>query len=330
MDAAQLRDRFRGTILGTALGDALGAPFEGHAVVDPADLTAWETASAPLRWTDDTAMTLAVGESLVDRGGFDGAHMAQQLAETWAQDPDRGYGAGPPQVFRALLDGAAWDAPARTLFGGEGSHGNGAAMRAAPVGLACLPAPIHTAALARQTAAITHTHELGVLGAALQATAVNRLVADRSTDAASLAETLLNDLRPLATGTPYDEQLDRVAALPPSPHPQRVAAAVGNGVAAVQSVPAALAAFLGTPRSFRDTVRCAVLTGGDTDTIAAMAGALSGAHLGASRLPVTWQLRLEDAPRLHRLADRLLQQALHTALSPVGRSPSADQRIPAR
>ncbi|MDP8977114.1 MAG: ADP-ribosylglycohydrolase family protein, partial [Actinomycetota bacterium] len=118
-----LDGRFRGALLGVAAGDALGAPFEGRARVHPAAVEAWARAEQPLRWTDDTLMTLGLARSLLECRGFDGAHMAATFAEDHAAQPWRGYGAGPPRIFAALREGAAWHEAARSLFSGGGSFG---------------------------------------------------------------------------------------------------------------------------------------------------------------------------------------------------------------
>jgi poly(ADP-ribose) glycohydrolase ARH3 len=111
---ATLRNRFRGALLGTAIGDALGAPFEGSPLVHEDALAAWAHANEPLRWTDDTHMTIGVAESLIARGGFDGAHMAERFVANYDAEPWRGYGAGPPIVFNGIRAGANWDQPAAT------------------------------------------------------------------------------------------------------------------------------------------------------------------------------------------------------------------------
>ena len=121
--------------MGAAVGDALGAPFEGAASVSWSTVEKLEREPGPLRYTDDTHMTLGVARSLVGRRGFDGDHMATLLARNYMEEPWRGYGAGPPQVFHLLSQGVPWDQSGSRLFGGSGSYGNGAAMRVAPVAL---------------------------------------------------------------------------------------------------------------------------------------------------------------------------------------------------
>lgn len=309
MTGTSLQGRFRGALLGTAVGDALGAPFEGWNRVSPAPLETVGRSQDQLRWTDDTHMTIATTESLAAAGGFDGADMAQRFIAAHAREPWRGYGPGPPQVFAAIRAGAPWDEPARELFGGSGSFGNGGAMRAAPAGLLCYR-DIHSAAhLARRCAAITHRHELGLQGAALQAAAVAWLVSAHPASDWARGPVLLDDLRAVAPAQQFQTQLDALRDLPVDTTPEQAGTRLGNGIAAFEAVPAALWAFLRHPGSFADAVRSAILMAGDTDTIAAMTGALSGAFLGASAVPDQWRQRVEAAGRITALADQLCTAA---------------------
>jgi poly(ADP-ribose) glycohydrolase ARH3 len=298
MNTKTLSDRCRGGLLGVALGDALGAPFEGRARVGADAYERWAAAPEPLRWTDDTAMTIGVAESLIACGGVDGAHMAGVFAEHHDAEPWRGYGPGPPRIFAALRAGARWDEPATALFEG-GSFGNGAAMRVAPVGLYAAGDPARAADLARETARITHAHPLGRDGAAVQAAAVAWL-AGGGTPAG-----LLDAVADVAETAQFRQRLAVVDGLAPDASVRAVVAALGHGVAALESVPAALHAFLRAADDVPSTIRGAVLLGGDADTIAAMAGALAGASLGVGALPQGWLARLEAADRLTALADQL-------------------------
>ena len=108
MRQGELRDRFRGALLGEAVGDALGAPFEGMGTVHPAEMERLEADPGPLSYTDDTHMTLGMAESLVEKRGFDGAHMARTFARNYRQEPWRGYGPGPPlhTIGKTFLFGA--------------------------------------------------------------------------------------------------------------------------------------------------------------------------------------------------------------------------------
>jgi poly(ADP-ribose) glycohydrolase ARH3 len=125
-------------------------------------------------------MTLGVAESLLAKQSFDGAHMAETFARKYEEEPWRGYGAGPPQVFSLLRKGVPWNQASRMLFAGAGSYGNGAAMRVTPIALVDYQSADEMIEVARQSARITHAHAMGVEGAVLQAVAVALLLGQAS------------------------------------------------------------------------------------------------------------------------------------------------------
>lgn len=304
MNRLNLVDKYWGALLGVAVGDALGAPFEGRPSASLIELQALRRTPHELRYTDDTHMTIGLAQSLVQRGGFDGPHMAQRFAENYLKEPWRGYGAGPPQVFEQILDGATWDGPAQELFGGSGSFGNGAAMRVAPVALHACGDMRQIAEIARQTARITHAHELGVEGAVMQACAV-ALLLDSDPGQPFSRTAFLTSLREHVRSAPYEAALDWLERLFPDPDPQTVAREIGNDITALAAVPAAICCFLRHPDSFAEAVLFAIALGGDTDTIASMTGALSGAYLGETAIPDTWILGVEGRGELRRLGRAL-------------------------
>jgi poly(ADP-ribose) glycohydrolase ARH3 len=87
-------------------------------------------------------------------------------------------------------------------------------------------------------------------------------------------------------------------------------ARLGNRIEALHSVPTAIASFALSPESYVDTVSNVIFLGGDTDTLAAMSGALSGAYIGAGHLPSRLVALLENSPKgrtyLKRLSGQLL------------------------
>ncbi|HUG32358.1 MAG TPA: ADP-ribosylglycohydrolase family protein [Acidimicrobiia bacterium] len=297
----ELQDRFRGALVGTAVGDALGAPVEGHPHV-PRDYVESIVDNPPnLSYTDDTAMTLGLAESLVACGRFDGAHMAEILADRYRKEPWRGYGAGPPQVFADFARGIPWDQAAKRMFGGEGSFGNGAGMRVAPAALYAFPNQHEVAEIARQTALITHAHPEGVDGAVMQAVAITVVLGPWSNSPTEITSVLLSHVQ-----TPVFRSkltfIDRHIRERPL---DEIAEVLGTGIAAHASVPTALACFLTHSDSFPEAIKAAISLGGDTDTIAAMTGALAGANHGYSAIPQPWRA-VEDAGQLIALADSLL------------------------
>jgi poly(ADP-ribose) glycohydrolase ARH3 len=302
MTSVDMTDRWRGALLGTALGDAVGAPFEGRMHVDPVEVQRWLDNTHPLRWTDDTAMTIALAQSLVDCGGIvDPQHLGDTFAATYHAEPWRGYGPGPPRVFAAAADGISYLEAAAAMFGGTGSFGNGGAMRAAPAAIVGFPDLARVAEVARAQASVTHAHPLGQDGAALQAMAV-MVAASMTTDGLTDALVELGDH--LETRE-FTQALTEAIDVAHASDPAEIAQRLGNGIAAREAVPAAIAAFLRHPTDPIATVTTAICLGGDTDTIAAMAGAMGGAHAGASAVPDTIVDRLEGANTLIDLADSL-------------------------
>lgn len=294
----------RGALLGAACGDAVGAPFEGAATVSASHLMSWTSSDAPLRYTDDTAMTLVLAHHLLSTGGtIDETRLVREFAREWHSDTTRGYGAAPPRIFRAVLAGVHWATVASSAFGGTGSWGNGGAMRVAPVAL--LPHPIdQRVSLARRQAAVTHAHALAQDGAALQCAAIAHAAASagKPLEPADFLTTISEHL-----GTP--EFLDAIATLRvllvSAATPMEFAARLGTDATALGSVPTAIALFLQASDDLEAALASAVLPGGDTDTVASMVGALAGARMGQDGIPNRWVRRLERHEEITELADQL-------------------------
>lgn len=297
------RDRYRGALVGVAVGDALGAAFEGHAgPVRRTQVAEHLESLLPTRFTDDTAMTIAVAESLLDVDGLDPDHLAGTFVAHHSREPHRGYGAGTASLLRSIAGGADWRTAAPSQFRGTGSFGNGAAMRAAPYGL-WADDPDRAAALARRGAAVSHSHPLAADAAAVQAAAVAHALSWSGAPGAHVHE-LLDALRSTATTDELASRLDLAGTLFDA-DVATVAARVGTSVAAVDAVPAAVCAFVHHPGSLDRAVAFAIELGGDTDTIASMTAAIGGAALGEAAIPVTWWQRTEGAATMRELADRI-------------------------
>lgn len=306
-----MRERLTAGLLGTALGDALGAPFEGRRRIRPEDVEAWCAAEEPLRWTDDTHMAIALGRSLLATGAeVDHQHLGDAFAAAYEQEPWRGYGAGPPMVFALARRGHGYLEAAASLFDGQGSFGNGAAMRCAPVVIAGGGDLDTVARLAAEQARVTHAHPEAVDGAVVVAVGLASLAG-----AAADEDSALHALRTAAGYARTEVMTDALATVLVA-HEQGsalpAARRLGTGVAARESVPAAFAAFLAGSASFQAVVTGAVGLGGDTDTIAAMAGALAGGHLGTGGLPQRLLERLEQREVLEELARALADVAGRT------------------
>jgi poly(ADP-ribose) glycohydrolase ARH3 len=301
------KSKFVGCLVGTAIGDALGARREGKGMSRSEDIVSLAGKLEQLIYTDDTHMTIGIAESLIENNGFDGGHMAKTFIRNYEDEPWRGYGPGPPIIFRMIKSGEAWHSAADGLYSG-GSFGNGSAMRVAPVGLLYSHNLERLREIAHQSSTITHSHELGKEGAALQACAVALALNTPSHEEID-REAFLSRLWDFIRDQLYKEKIDRIRELLGEQDKARVVAMLGNGIEAPRSVPTAIYCFLKQPQSYKDTVIFAVSLGGDTDTIAAMAGAISGAYLGMEAIPSEWHTKLENREYIEVLAEKLWQTA---------------------
>lgn len=292
-------DRARGVLLGTFVGDALGMPFEGAppaAISERVDMV--DARLGRGTYTDDTQMAIALAESLLECGGVDEEHLGRAFLA--AYDPRRGYGSGTRAVLTLISEGvAAVDAAAR-VFDGQGSLGNGAAMRVAPVAVLYADDPQGLVDAARRSARVTHAHPVGIDAAVAQAAAAGASLRGEDPLAAARAVAATPQLR---------EGLTNAARLlAEHPTPEAVAEVLGNSSTGHESVPAAIYAAT-AHASFEAAVTFAVRSGGDADTIGAMAGAIAGARHGATAIPDRWLDALEDGAKgrthVKRLADRL-------------------------
>ncbi|MFF4340575.1 ADP-ribosylglycohydrolase family protein [Kitasatospora sp. NPDC001540] len=167
---ATARQAARDALEGLALGDAFGERWFGL-FRTPAEafeqIRARRTpAEAPWHWTDDTAMALCVYRALLDQDGVNRTQLAAMFGATFLADPGRGYGHGMKRLLPVLAEQPQrWESEAATLFDGQGSLGNGAAMRVAPLGAWFADDLDETAEQAAYSAEVTHAHPEGVAGA---------------------------------------------------------------------------------------------------------------------------------------------------------------------
>jgi poly(ADP-ribose) glycohydrolase ARH3 len=301
------KSKFVGGMVGSALGDAVGEL--AFRCLEREELAAQIEQEQELRYTDDTAMAIGLAESILEKGGIDQLHLGDAFRRNFYREPWRGYAAGPPTLFSMVeRSGLTYMEAARRLFGGTGSLGNGAAMRIAPLALF-----FHEGSeLYREASAsaeVTHAHPVGVDGAAVQAKAIAQA-------------TNLDPTRPFPSGG-FVQGLESFARSHEIQHkialltkllqqqaaPHVALNGLGQSVAVHESMPFAIYAFLRHPHSFEECLFCAVLHGGDRDTLGAMACAISGAYLGADALPLAWIDKLENRDYIESLALQLAQMA---------------------
>ena len=307
---ASLADRFTGCLLGLAVGDAIGGPYEGLTSADiyfqfgTPELIVRNPSGDTLYYTDDTEMMIGVAETLVDCGRIEEERLCRAFAENY--HPERGYGQGARKVLGAMARGKNWRKIAATLFPG-GSFGNGAAMRVAPVGLLFRDRPADLWEQARLSALPTHTHPLGIEGAQLLVAAVSHATRVTEFDRRAFYRELLS----LATTEEFRWALGVAAELKSGD----AISGLGSTLHAHRSVVTAMACFAATPTDYEYAIGRAISLGDDTDTVAAMTGALVGAFAGVSAIPAERIAQLEEQGKggkyIAELAEKLYRRHSH-------------------
>ncbi|MFG3122943.1 ADP-ribosylglycohydrolase family protein [Streptomyces sp. NPDC048201] len=285
---------------GLAFGDAFGDRWFGILRTEgPEALEARKVPPEPLwRWSDDTAQAVVLVSELVEGGGtVDQDRLALGLAAAYAEDTHRGYGASMHDVLRRIAAGEPWREVVAEQFGGQGSWGNGAAMRAAPLG-AWHGADLDAAAeqAARQSA-VSHHHPEAVTGAV--AVAVAAALAARSRGEAAPARA--DFLRAVAERLPDGDVRSgvRIAARMPEHTSVRHAAEVlGSGyrMSGPDTVPYALWCAAGHLDDLQEGLWVTVGGRGDIDTTCAIAGGVIAARTGVAALPPAWHAAREPLP----------------------------------
>ncbi|MGC4875619.1 ADP-ribosylglycohydrolase family protein [Micromonospora sp. DT43] len=287
----------RDSLAGLSTGDALGARYFLPGL--PEDLTDATLPPAPWEWTDDTEMACSVVAELATTGGIDRDRLALAFARRC--DVRRGYGPGAMLILRLIRTGTPWPVAAASAFDGQGSCGNGAAMRVAPLGAYFADSTARAVAQARASAEVTHAHPEGIAGAV--AVAVAAALAARARldghrpDPARLLAGIAAAVDP---GTEVHRSVSRAAGLLGRPV-DRVVAELGNGsrVTAQDTVGFTLWVAATHLDDYPEAIRVCVRAGGDMDTTSAIVGAIVAAYTGVSTpggVPEAWLAAREPLP----------------------------------
>ncbi len=307
-------------LIGKAIGDSLGMQFETKKWNDPAIMT-WDGKAygssdfhklGPGQWTDDTGMALALTEGLLDKNfsgggwiddgptpGFFPKRTAANYLKWYTGATFRGAGQTTRKALENLKNGAPW------YESGElGALGNGTAMRVAPLGVFYKDEPSKILKYAKLDAIITHDSHEAQQGSIAIAMAISLLL--NGVKKEEILESIKRVLDPsrvldnlnliAANKTIYDTlknkeynpELDRNGG-------NRIISQLilGNKYTVIEAVARSFYVFVAT-RSFPEAMELAIRGGGDTDTVAAMVGALCGAHYGLEGIPESYIKQVEQ------------------------------------
>jgi len=308
------KEQFSGCLIGQCLGDATGYVVEGFSpeacrrYVE--DILKTERAGEFGHWpfpfgqySDDSQLARELVLSYVNCKKFDPRDYSERIKAVFAERKVVGYGEATWDAAVRLVNGTPWEESGTPAP----SAGNGSAMRAAPIGLFFFDDTELLACGAHDQGRITHKDPRCSAGAVVVSGAVALVLQGQPINSDSFISTLAdwsNRIEPA-----FASELEKLKVWISMPPEEAVEYISKAGIDAgypveddwrgitpfvISSVLWSLYSFLKTPGDYWETVCTAIRTGGDTDTTAAMAGAISGAHLGLDAIPSELAHRLTD------------------------------------
>ena len=308
------RDQFSGCLVGQCLADATGFVVEGfspvasHRYVEDYLKTekTGEFGRFPFQfgqYSDDSQLARELMQSYAAQKKFDPADYAERIKRIFSEKRIVGFGYSTKEAAKRLAGGMSWEESGTP----PPSAGNGSAMRAAPVGLFFFDNPQKLIQAAHDQGRITHQDPRCSAGAVAISGAVALVLQDNELQPDRFVSMLAEWTTPFNQGFADGLQTLLHCLFMPPEKASLLIADIGmdadyiddeewKGMSAyvVSSVLWSLYAFLRTPDDYWETLCTAIAAGGDTDTTAAMAGAVSGAYLGIGALPARLTGYLND------------------------------------
>ena len=275
---------------GLGLGDSLGEMLCYRAEAAPQRLAENDLPAGPWFHTDDTEMAISIVGALKSHGELNQDAVARRFARRFERDPDRGYGHMTRIQLQEIIAGAKWRDTAANAFGGQGSMGNGGAMRVAPLGAYFADDLEHCAAEARASALVTHTHPEGVAGAIAVAVAAALAWQLKATPAGERPRRFFDEILRLTPESRVRRGILLASQTPVEVPVQDVARALGNGsrVTAPDTVPFCVWMAAHSLDNFKEALAQTIRVGGDCDTNAAIVGGIVALSAGRESIPAGW------------------------------------------
>lgn len=285
--------RARLSLDGLSVGDGFGQRFFYPWVVESA--TTDNLPDAPWHYTDDTEMAMAIIQVLESHGIIDQDDLARTFADRYIAEPGRGYGAGARDLLSQIDRGAKWETASQDLFGGQGSFGNGGAMRTGPLGAWFADDVDATIEQATLSAEVTHSHVEGIVGAVAVALAAGWAWRWTSSGRVESPAEMLAWVAEHVEESEVRSTIQQAAQLPLDSWAFDVANELGCGdrVTAQDTVAFSLWMAAANLTDFCDAMWTTARVGGDVDTTCAIVGSIVALSVGQACIPDEWLRRRE-------------------------------------
>lgn len=280
----------RKSLLGVSIGDAFGESFFGETNKIIENINSRTIPETKWEFTDDTVMSIAVYEELERSGDIDQDNLIKLFCTNHDLDANRGYGATLRRLLREIQHGESWRMVSKEVFDGQGSMGNGAAMRVCPIGAFYFDNFQKVKNLAIKSAEITHSNIEAITGAIAIAigTALttqmkfNNLIMDPM----DFIDKIVYELPESDTKS----KLSKSKSVSYNFHIETVKSILGNGVnmTSQDTVPFAIWCTAYNLVNFQEALWKAISILGDRDTICAMVAGMTIMSADEHTIPEEW------------------------------------------
>ena len=273
---------------GIALGDCFGQTFFVKDEVAYQRIRERKILEEAWYFTDDTVMGIGIYRILEKYGEINQDKLAEIFARNYLLDWHRGYGGTAHSILREIGEGADWREVASKVFNGMGSMGNGAAMRAAPIGAYFADDLDKVMYEARKSAEVTHSHIEGIVGALAIAAAAALIWNKKAGEYFKDGKDFLYDIAQMLPESDTKYKILSAASIKRESKIEFVVSVLGNGVklTAQDTVPFCLWCVAYYYESLEEALWKAVSALGDRDTICAIVGGI--VSLYENKVPRKW------------------------------------------
>ncbi|SHE52555.1 ADP-ribosylglycohydrolase family protein [Chryseobacterium vrystaatense] len=265
------------SLTGTSFGDAFGESFFGEESLMKRYIHQRVLPESTLDFTDDTIMSVAVFRSLENLGEINQNFLAKVFTENYYLDINRGYGPSMHQYFRSVENGESWKNVSHSKFEGQGSMGNGGAMRAAAIGAYFYNDLEKVKKNAELSCEVTHANKEAIEGTKAIALASAFAVQEKLEIIQMSQQDFIHKIQDELEDSDMKSKLNNVLYLDGKPSIELLVKTLGNGIkmTAQDTVPLVIWMLSRYRNNFEECLWHTVSVLGDRDTTCAMAGGVS-------------------------------------------------------
>lgn len=283
-------DQFSGCIMGGTIGDSFGGQYEQiEKGIESDNVYIWGGGKEERRFfiSDDTQLTLATCESIIEEGIVDAQAISQKFVEWYEKGKLSGLGSATLQAIQGLRNGGHWWIVGKK---GDRAAGNGSAMRIAPLAFALDEVD---RSIIQSVNRITHHNDEAYTGSLAIVIAIQDLLKNGQQSGGEWLRKVGKEL----PDTLVRDRIIEYASFVDNKSIKELGKEFGNSAYVVESVPFAL---YGVVKSweigFEAAINEIIESGGDTDTNASIMGQVAGAELGLKKLPTSMLNQIELLP----------------------------------